>query len=147
MVEENLKLVYHVLKKFNLSFDEEAFSYAAEGLFLAANSYSNTSGKFSTYAYVCIYNKICEYLRIKYKTDVPVGEVFDEGSVDNSLEVNDAIRYVVNTYSGPKRLIIDTWFSVDFSQAETARVTGYSAAHVNQTILNFRSKLRKELEV
>ena len=145
MIEENLKLVYFVLKKFNLSFDEEAQSYALEGLFLAAKNY--TGGKFSTYAYVCIYNKICEYLRIKYKTDIPVGEIFDEGSVDNSLEINDAIMYVVNTYSGPKRFIIDTWFSVDFSQAETARVTGYSAAHVNQTILNFRSKLRKELEV
>lgn len=145
MVEENIKLVYYVLKKFNLSFDQEALSYGMEGLFLASKGYDG-SAKFSTYAHVCIYNKICEYLRMKRKTDIPVSEIFDEGQRDNSLEIKSAIDYTVSRYSGPKRLIIDTWFDLDFNQRETAKATGFSTAYVHQTVLSFRSRLKKELE-
>lgn len=144
MVEDNIKLAYYVLKKFNLSFDDEAISYALEGLFLASKSYNGTS-KFSTYAHVCIYNKICEYLRLR-NHDIPVPEVFDEGYCDSSLEITSTIEYVKNTFNGTPRLIIDTWFDLDFNQRETAKVTILSVSYVNKVILEFRRRLKTELE-
>lgn len=145
MIEENINLAYFVLNKFNLAFDNEALSYALEGLFLASKTYDGKA-KFSTYAHVCIYNKVCEYLRIKYKTDTPVEQIFDEGLCDDSLEIRSAIDYVLNSFSGTKRTIIDTWFETDFNQRSTASVTGYSTAYINKTVLEFRSKLKIELE-
>jgi len=144
MVEENIKLAYFVLKKFNLSFDTEALSYALEGLFLASKSY-NGSVKFSTYAHVCIYNKICEYLRLR-KNDIPVPEVFDEGYCDSNLEITSTIEYVQNRFKGTPRLIIDTWFELGFNQRETAKELTLSVSYINKVILEFRRRLKTELE-
>lgn len=64
IVEDNIKLAYYFLTRFNLLDNPDAESYALEALFKAASTFKPEAGtKFSTYAACVISNSLRMYLR------------------------------------------------------------------------------------
>ena len=174
LVEDNAGLVYAQLHKFNRAYDDDAISYAFEGLWNAAKTYdSSKKVAFSTYASVCIYNSIGCYLRsigrqssvVIIPLEEPISDdnnllLIDTISSDDTLESDllkrelyvklyeafDAVRATLPV--GVSQDIIDLWRESDFTatQRELANATGVSQAHVSRTLSAFKHKLKQEME-
>ena len=69
LIEDNTKLVYAVVHKHYPTFakDEDIIQSGNVGLCLAANTWIEEKGKFSTYAYRCIRNEINREFRRRCK--------------------------------------------------------------------------------
>lgn len=61
LVEDNHNMIYSFMRKYKLS-EEEWYDVVAIGLVKAAISYIPNEFKFSTYAYKCMYNEMCQEL-------------------------------------------------------------------------------------
>ena len=176
LVEENIKLVYHLLHKHHLAYDEEAISVAMEGLLNAANTYDDKKNiQFSTYASVVIYNSLNHYLRSsKAKkrtavivsineiafcdTDVTIEDTLGDDSYSPEVEIgNKELRITLQKAfkkifdelpNQASKDIIRLWQKSDYTatQVELASATGVSQAHVSRTLSAFRHKLKKEME-
>lgn len=166
-------LVYKQLHKFGLVDDPDAISYAFEALYNAIQSYkTDKNSKFSTYATVCIYNRLGSYVRslntqILQNTtsyDAPINE---EGMtmldvLDSSAGIDDAIMLdctinditvciilCMNELSNElHRKIVGTWVDSGFSMTHTniADMLGCTQSYVSQVIKVFRYNLKKKLE-
>ena len=172
-ISDNMGLVYKQLHRFNRAYDDDAFSHALEALSNAARTYDESkSVAFSTYASVCIYNKIAWYLReearvklqvISYEepaidgTDVRLVDTLadPEATEDNILknELYDnlwrAFDIVYNSLPNDvSKQIIALWRESEFTASQTvlAQNTGVSQAHVSRTLSAFKHKLKKEME-
>ena len=90
IIEHNLRLVAHIIKKYYSSSDEQddLISIGTIGLIKAVNSFDNTKGiKFATYASKCIENEILMYYRSKRKcsNEISINEPIDTDSEGNPL--------------------------------------------------------------
>lgn len=66
-----IRLMYKLLYKFHLQNDKEAESEAKFALYRAIETFdSSLNLKLSNYAYTCIYNTLCGYVKIR-KKDIP----------------------------------------------------------------------------
>lgn len=66
-----IRLMYKLLYKFHLQNDEDAESEAKIALYRAIETFdSSLELKLSNYAYTCIYNALCYYVKIR-KKDIP----------------------------------------------------------------------------
>ena len=174
LIVDNMGLVYKQLHRFKRAYDADAFSFAMEALMNAARTYdSKQNTAFSTYATVCIYNAIGNYLRHLNKKNqihtVSYNELLSEDG-------NGTFEYVLGTGQNPEdeivanerykvllkafdellndssndtvRLIIEYWRDSDFtaSQTDIARATGLTQSHVSRTLSAFRHKLKQKLE-
>ena len=65
LIEDNINLVYYVVKKYypNYLHDEDIIQEGMVGLCKAVNGYDSDKSKFSTYATQCILNQIRYYFR------------------------------------------------------------------------------------
>lgn len=172
LIALNEGLVYTQLIKFGLPHDDEARSIGLETLYRAICSYkSQGSTKLSTYATVCIYNRLGSYVRtLKTKInqntisyDMPFddsttlltylespltadGAMLDDCGVKIIKESLDAL------YSKLKnpvhRKIVALWIYSKFklTQSEIAEQTGYSQTYVSQILNKFRSNLKDKLK-
>ena len=99
LIEQNMGLVYYVLRKHYPSFlgDEDVVQEARIGLWKACISYNSSKGSFSSYAVVCIINNIRMYLRKNesYSTRVSVSL---DAPVDD--EQNTAFRDFIEDRCG-----------------------------------------------
>ena len=90
MIEENKGLVYSAIHKYFLSNEPEAESIAFNALYLAAITYDKDNAshaKFSSYAYVCIQNRLGDLIRkMKNKTS------------SMTILMSDIVRNVDNEY-------------------------------------------------
>ena len=171
-IVDNMGLVYKQLHKFHRINDNDAFSYAMEGLMNAARTY-NGSTAFSTYATVCIYNGIAMYLR-KLKKQNSVTIISYNQYVDENDEITlesmlgtqasaeseyldkeryeytlKAIKELVDSAGTPQaKMTLKCWLESDctLKQHELADIAGITQAHVSRIINAFRHKLKKKLE-
>ena len=96
LIEHNLRLVAHIVKKYSSSFDEqdELISIGTIGLIKAVSSFDYTKGaKFATYASRCIENEILMHFRSAKKSasDVYINEPVETDKDGNSLTLMDLI--------------------------------------------------------
>lgn len=178
VVEELIKLneglIGKQLKKFGLVGDPEALSLGYEALYKAIMTFNTSrSNKFSTYATVCIYNKLGSYVRsintainkntISY--DAPVDDkgtthldrfesaltadrrLLEETGVKEIMQCVEQCIAEVN--SKTQRNILEYWRESMFraTHREIASKLDCSQSYVSQTLNRFRSNLKNKLEV
>lgn len=96
LIEHNLRLVAHIVKKYSSSIAEqdELISVGTIGLIKAVSSFDYTKGaKFATYASRCIENEILMNFRAAKKTagDIYINEPVDTDKDGNALTLMDII--------------------------------------------------------
>ncbi len=96
LVEHNLRLVAHIVKKYYAQSGEadDLISIGTIGLIKAVNSFDYSKGtRLATYASRCIENEILMYFRTQRKTaqDVSMNEPIDSDSDGNPLTLSDVI--------------------------------------------------------
>ncbi|ALF11602.1 RNA polymerase sporulation sigma factor SigK [Parageobacillus thermoglucosidasius] len=97
LIEHNLRLVAHIVKKFeNTGEDvEDLISIGTIGLIKAIESYSSNKGtKLATYAARCIENEILMHLRSLKKTrkDVSLHEPIGQDKEGNEISLIDVLK-------------------------------------------------------
>ena len=97
LIEHNLRLVAHIVKKFENYKDEkdDLISIGAFGLIKAIDSYNfNTNTKLSTYASRCIENEILMYIRNtkKHKEVTSLYSSIGEDKDGNEIKLYDIIE-------------------------------------------------------
>ncbi|MFA8439625.1 RNA polymerase sporulation sigma factor SigK [Pueribacillus sp. YX66] len=97
LIEHNLRLVAHIVKKFeNTGEDnEDLISIGTIGLIKAIESYSPAKGtKLATYAARCIENEILMYLRSlkKTKKDVSLQDPIGQDREGNEISLMDVLK-------------------------------------------------------
>ncbi|MBE6776295.1 MAG: sigma-70 family RNA polymerase sigma factor [Ruminococcaceae bacterium] len=103
LIEHNLRLVSHIIKKYYSEYDEQEdlISIGTIGLIKGIDSFNTDKGiKLATYASKCIENEILMYFRSKKKDSntVSVNEPIDTDSEGNPLTLIDII-YCEDTIS------------------------------------------------
>jgi RNA polymerase sigma factor (sigma-70 family) len=167
-------LVFMQMHKFNLVDKAEAESQAFEALYDAIKTYDSTKDiAFSTYASVCIFNRLGSYSRMCAKQrqimyvsydafidadqELPYYNVLctqidtEENCIykENNKVIRDTFNKQYNLLKSDRhKSIIKTWFELDFvgTTTEIAKKVGVSQSYVSQVINNFKFILRKELK-
>ena len=96
LIERNLRLVSHIVKKYYAKTDEadDLISIGTIGLIKAVDSFDHTKGtRFATYASRCIENEILMYFRSlkKQNNDMLLGDAVDIDKDGNPLTVEDIL--------------------------------------------------------
>ena len=96
LIEHNLRLVVHIIKKYysNSSEQDDLISIGTIGLIKAISSFDYEKGtRFATYGARCIENEILMYFRNKkkYAQDVSFYEPIDSDKDDNVISIMDTI--------------------------------------------------------
>lgn len=143
LVEDNINIVYSIIHKYHLSNEAEAESIAMEALYKATLTYDTeniTGAKFSSYAYVCVSNRLGDLIRkMKNKTssmillmsditagvDEEAGKSFAEAAIyassediqsnyEAKAECTVVVMYLKEIISitkpGIRKEILETWF-------------------------------------
>lgn len=110
LIEHNLRLVAHIVKKYTSSFDEqdELISIGTIGLIKAVSSFDYTKGaKFATYASRCIENEILMHFRSAKKSasDIYINEPVETDKDGNSLTLIDLIDDGTDIYDQVELMI------------------------------------------
>jgi RNA polymerase sigma factor (sigma-70 family) len=173
LIQENLKLVKIAMCKLKLHGNDEAYSIGCEALYNAVLNFKHERGvKFSTYAYVCIYNALGMYIRKlirerdmnSYSYDA---QSFSEGDIIEMLPSNENVEdslirkeklkivykilddYIKSRVSNQQKLIVKKWIESDFKgkTIDIAEQVGVSQCYVSVTIRNTRAYLKKRMGV
>lgn len=96
IIEHNLRLVAHIVKKYTSDSEEQddLISIGTIGLIKGVNTFDESKGiKLATYASKCIENEILMYFRNKKKNsqDISINEPIDTDSEGNPLTLMDII--------------------------------------------------------
>ena len=95
LIERNLRLVAHIVKKYSGSYDQDdLLSIGTIGLIKAVDSFNVESGtRFATYGAKCLQNEIFMYFRILKKTgaEVSINEPIDTDKNGNALTYMDIV--------------------------------------------------------
>ena len=97
LVEHNLRLVAHIIKKYESKFvsNDDLISIGTIGLIKGVDTYSPDKGvKITTYCAKCIENEILMYFRTnnKYSKDVSMNEVIGYDKDGGELSIIDVIQ-------------------------------------------------------
>ena len=97
LIERNLRLVAHIIKKYDASPDvqEDLISIGTIGLIKAIDSYDLKQGaRFATYAGKCVQNEILMYFRArkKYACETSLGESLEVDKDGNPLTIIDVLK-------------------------------------------------------
>ncbi len=96
LIEHNLRLVAHIVKKYYTSCEEQEdlISIGTVGLIKAIDSFKPENGtRFATYGAKCLQNEILMYFRAKKKTqsEISINETIDTDKDGNPLTYMDII--------------------------------------------------------
>lgn len=96
LVERNLRLVAHILKKYyaSASDQDDLISIGTIGLIKAISTFDGSKGaRLATYAGRCIQNEILMYFRSQRKTagDISLSDAIETGQDGTSLSVMDVL--------------------------------------------------------
>jgi RNA polymerase sporulation-specific sigma factor len=95
LIEHNLRLVAHIVKKYNGADEaDDLISVGSLGLIKAIKSFKPNHGtQFSTYASKCIENEILMLLRVnkKHKNTISIEEALGADSEENELAIIDVM--------------------------------------------------------
>ena len=96
LIERNLRLVAHVIKKYQIAEEEpdDLLSIGTIGLIKAINSFDEGKGRLATYACSCIDNEILMLLRSKKKSsrEVSLFESIGQDKEGNEIRLMDVIE-------------------------------------------------------
>ena len=150
LVEDNLKLVWHVLRKYypSLGGDEELASCGTYGLCMAALRWDASKSNFTTFACACISNAIRNELRSRQKRsctisiDTPLG---DGLTIEDTLyeEEPHEVDYSFMDKLTPSEKKIFDLRSDGYSVTEIESITGYDHRKVLRLMRNCKAKYRK----
>ncbi|MBE6788173.1 MAG: sigma-70 family RNA polymerase sigma factor [Ruminococcaceae bacterium] len=175
VIEHNLRLVAHVVKKYNQSGvdQDDLISIGTIGLIKAVSGYSyKKETKFATYASRCIENEILMYFRSLKKSsqDVYISDPIDTDSEGNALSLIDIVaderridddieeklrseklyKYVVESLTPRERTIIKMRYGLccttPLTQREVAARMKISRSYVSRIEKKALQKLKKRFE-
>ena len=176
LIERNLRLVAHIIKKYyaaNVE-SEELLSVGTVGLIKAINTFNaDKKVRLSTYAARCIDNEILMFFRNKKKTalDISLEEPIEQDSEGNPLTLmdmisqEDTILEEISTKKNIKNLyrfldemddpreksILVMRYGLDgkepLTQNEIAEIFGISRSYVSRIETKCLKKLRKKFEM
>jgi RNA polymerase sporulation-specific sigma factor len=112
LIERNLRLVAHVIKKFSCSEEdlEDLLSIGTIGLIKAVNTYNpDRAGRLATYAGKCIENEILMFFRSRKKLSKEVS-IYDPIGIDkegNEMNLIDVIEAQEEDVVGQLQLLED----------------------------------------
>lgn len=176
LIERNLRLVAHIVKKYTFSGKEvdDLISIGTIGLIKAIDSYNGSKGtRLATYAARCIENEILMLIRNNKKTknevylQEPIGvdkegnEISlmdilssDENSVvevvENRIQINKLYIEIENSLKGREKIIIKLRYGLTDgkpkNQREIAKILGISRSYVSRIEKRALKKLCKQLD-
>ena len=175
LVERNLRLVAHIVKKYNYTGKEvdDLISVGTIGLIKAISTFDNSKGtRLATYAARCIENEILMIIRSnkKCKSEVflqdPIG-VDKEGNkislmdvlgtdsdtvvdeVENKIQTKKLYTKMASTLKGREKIILELRYGLisgkSKTQREIAQMLGISRSYVSRIEKRALKKLGKEL--
>ncbi len=176
LVKHNLRLVAHILKKFNINENEneELISVGTLGLIKAVNSFDNTKGvRLATYASRCIENEVLMFFRSKKKSslDISLDEPIETDAEGNPLTLIDIIaieddvadecitknnikllyRFINDIKNERERSIIIMRYGLDGNEPKTqneiAAMYGISRSYVSRLETKIIKRLRKKFDI
>lgn len=175
LIERNLRLVAHIIKKYNQSTDiqEDLVSIGTIGLIKAINTFDITKNiKLSSYASRCIENEILMYFRGNKKSsqDVSLNDTIDTDKDGNPLTLMDIMPsqlnvaeqvdtkihleklggYIESTLTPREKEIIIRRYGLDgkrpLTQREIAQTMDISRSYISRIEKKALEKLRKRYE-
>ena len=176
LVEHNLRLVAHIVKKYNSGSEEQddLISIGTIGLIKAINSFDGDKGiKLATFASKCIENEILMYFRGKKKSsqEISFNEPIDIDSEGNPLALIDIIseetdiaddidlrikseklyKYVSEIDDERERTILimryGLYNTVPYTQKEVAEKLNISRSYVSRIEKRVLDNLRRKFNV
>ena len=175
LIEHNLRLVAHIIKKYysNYSEQDDLISIGSIGLIKGINSFNSDKGtRLATYAAKCIENEILMYFRSAKKTsqDISLNEPIESDSDGNPITLMD-VMFCEDTISDEidfkikseklkvfierldnkkEKEIIIKRYGLDnrkpMTQREIAKKLGISRSYVSRIEKRVINKLRKMFE-
>ena len=175
LVERNLRLVAHVMKKYyaQTADQEDLISIGTIGLMKGVTTFDPSKGtRLATYAARCVENEILMYFRTQRKSaqDVSLSDYIDTGTDGAPLELMDVIseerdlleeltnreagvlvrRAVETCLTEQERQVIRLRYGLDgeepLRQRQVAERTGISRSYVSRIEKRALEKLRSALE-
>lgn len=176
LIELNQGLIYAQLRKFYLEDDLDAISFAYEALFRAILNFEpNKNHKFSTYATVCIYNRLGSYVRSmntqSILNTISYNQLINEDDEDGMTildtfespfttedeaialygvsSILQVLKECYNTLKNPlHKRIVGAWIESEFEKTHTkiAEEIQCSQAYVTQVLKSFKNTLKNKLE-
>ena len=175
LVERNLRLVAHIVKKYYSSTaeNEELFSIGTVGLIKAIRSFDPAKGvRLATYAARCIDNEILMFFRNKKKTamDISFEEPIEQDSDGNPLTLMDIVahddtilddickkrnieklhRFIDEIEDQREKNVLILRYGLDdkepLTQSDIAEIYGISRSYVSRIESKALKKLRKKFE-
>jgi RNA polymerase sporulation-specific sigma factor len=175
LIERNLRLVAHIVKKFNNHPNEieDLISVGTIGLIKSINSFDPEKGaKFATYASRCIHNEILMHLRATKKHNYnvyiqePIGmdkegneltmqdKIADtNNSIDEQVSLKIQIKFlydkIKDVLKGREKTVIELRYGLldgeEITQREIATRLGISRSYVSRIEKKAIKKLSKEI--
>ena len=175
LIEHNLRLVVHIIKKYYSSSDEQEdlISIGTIGLIKGINSFCPDKGtRLATYASRCIENEILMYFRAQKKTlqDVSMNDPIETDSEGNPLTLTEIIsvedtivddiqeksdiarvRFLVNNIKNEReKTIINLRYGLDgnepLTQQQVADFLGISRSYVSRIETKILKDMRYEFD-
>ena len=175
LIEHNLRLVAHIVKKYTPSPSEqdELISIGTIGLIKAVDTFDHTKGaRFATYASRCIDNEILMNFRAAKKSagDVYINEPVDtdkDGNtltlmdlIDDGVDINEQVDLLIRSKQLYKflreclderelKIIVNRYGlygQKPHTQSETAELLGISRSYVSRIEKKAIGKLRKKYD-
>lgn len=157
-VEENHNLVYSFLRKNNLDI-EEYYDIAIFGLIEAVKKYNVSRGTFSTFAYICMLNKVrMEMRKVRSRNKgvktISLDVKYEKISMGDLLPAPDTVEsiYLHNEYVRrieklPEKLkTVVSLLAFGYNQTEIGKIMGYSQAYISRLITKALKEI-KEYEI
>lgn len=161
LIEHNLRLVAHIIKKYysNYSEQDDLISIGTIGLIKAINTFDSSKGiRLSSYAARCIENEVLMYFRSNKKSsqDISINEPIDTDKDGNALTLLDTMatednildnldckiktehlkQYINEVLTPRERAIIQLRYGLDgfrpLTQREVAKKMGISRSYVSR---------------
>ena len=175
LVERNLRLVAHILKKYysSVSDQDDLISIGTIGLIKAISTFDHTKGaRLATYAGRCIQNEILMYFRSQRKSagDISLSDIIETGKDGGCLSVMDVLCTDEDMFEqthlrsetrkllgllektlNPREMQIIVWrYGLDnrkaMPQREVAKQLGISRSYVSRIEKKALSKLKIAME-
>lgn len=172
LVEHNLRLVAHIIKKYYSSTNDQddLVSIGTIGLIKAINTFDDDKGiRLSSYAARCIENEVLMYFRSTKKTsrDISMNEPIDIDKEGNSLTIIDIMstqdtivddldikirsgqlrKYMDEVLNEREKRIIMLRYGLDdneeLTQREVAKALGISRSYISRIEKKALQKLKK----
>jgi len=169
LVQLNYGLLHAQLKKFYLVNDPDAISYGYEALYKAILTFTPGKSAFSTYATVCIYNRLGSHIRslntqiitntgsyeeVAYEELRLIDTLESPDTVDESILSEAGVEYFHKVFkyclkelvrSDLHKQIISLWYDSNFTMthAKIAEELGCAQSYVSQTIKWFKASMKQ----